>query len=311
MSDVDLRPGAIRGRAHQERPGPSDAGASVGPTGARRPCPACGETRAQPWGPAGGDAGAGHAIVRCPDCSLVFVDPIPAEATAQQSYGPGYYEPWQERSEERARVRLWNRRLTQVEARQPCGALLDVGCGDGLFLHVARDAGWSVEGIEFSPEGARRSSRRLGRPVALGDLAEAAGLRGPFDVVTVWHVLEHLARPAPLLEAVRHRLRPGGLIAVAVPNLDNLPMRAAYRLARGRPLPLYETGAREPHLSHFSPGTLRSFLRRQGFERIEIRPDRCALTWAKRAVDALAAGLSRVTGRLMTDAIVAFARRPR
>jgi len=241
----------------------------------------------------------------------VFVDPVPAEATLPESYGAGYYEPWQERREERARERLWQRRLAQIEARQPCGALLDVGCGDGLFLQVARGAGWSVEGIEFSPEGARRSSRRLGRPVALGNLAEAAGLRGPFDVVTLWHVLEHLTRPAPLLEAVRHRLRPGGLIAVAVPNLDNLPMRAAYRLARGRPLPLYETGAREPHLSHFTPRSLQSFLRRQGFERIEIRPDRCALTWAKRAVDAIAASLSRITGRLMTDAIVAFARRPR
>jgi SAM-dependent methyltransferase len=309
MSDADLRPGATRGRTDPEGRSPADAGAA--PPGARRACPACGQSGARPWGPVAPDARAGHAIVRCPECSLVFVDPVPPEATLPASYGPGYYEPWQERREERARVRLWNRRLARIEARQPCGALLDVGCGDGLFLQVAREAGWSVEGIEFSPEGARRSSRRLGRPVALGDLSEAAGLRGPFDVVTVWHVLEHLARPAALLEAVRHRLRPGGLIAVAVPNLDNLPMRAAYRLARGRPLPLYEAGAREPHLSHFAPGTLLSFLRRQGFERIEIRSDRCALTWAKRAVDALAAGLSSVTGRLMTDAIVAFARRPR
>jgi len=241
----------------------------------------------------------------------VFVDPVPVEATAQGSYGAEYYEPWQELSEERSRLRLWRRRLALLEARQAPGSLLDVGCGDGLFLKVGRDAGWSVEGIEFSPEGARRSSQRLGRPVAVGDLTGAAGLRGPFDVVTLWHVLEHLVSPAPMLLAARLRLRPGGLLAVAVPNLDNLPMRAAYRLARGRALPLYAAGAREPHLNHFSPASLLSFLRRQRFERIEIRADHCALTPAKRAIDAVAAILSALTGRLMTDAMLAFARRPR
>src|SRR2546428_8331825 len=106
-------------------------------------------------------------------------------------------------------------------------------------------------------------------------------------------------------------LPPGVLMPVAVPILDNLPMRAAYRLVRGRPLPLYEKGAREPHLSHFSPPSLLSFLRRQGFERIEIKADRCALTPAKRAIDGLAPLLSRLAGRLMTDAMVAFARRGR
>ena len=307
MSDVNRRAGSRPGPGRDG--GPDSSGA--GPAGPRRSCPACGEAGAQMRGqpPLGADSGG--PIVRCSACSLVFVDPVPPEATAPASYGPDYYEPWQEDREERARLRLWRRRLALIEARQPRGALLDVGCGDGLFLKVARDAGWSVEGIEFSPEGARRSSRRLGRPVAVGELAEVAGLRGPFDVVTLWHVLEHLVSPAPMLDAVRHRLRPDGLLAVAVPNLDNLPMRAAYRLARGRPLRLYEEGAREPHLNHFSPPAFLSFLGRQGFERVEIEADRCALSPAKRAIDELAAILSRLAGRLMTDAMVAFARRGR
>jgi len=252
-----------------------------------------------------------HATVRCSACALVFVDPVPPGAVDHASYGAAYYEPWQERREERARIRMWRRRLRLLEARRGRGALLDAGCGDGLFLKVARDAGWSVEGIEFSPEGARRSSHRLGRPVAVGDLAAVSGLRGPFDVVTLWHVLEHLVSPSSLLDAARARLRPGGLLVAAVPNLDNLPMRAAYRVARGRPLPLYEEGAREPHLSHFSPVTLREVLRRRGFESMEIRADLCALTPAKRAIDAVAFCLSPLCGRLLTDAIVAFARRPR
>ena len=249
--------------------------------------------------------------MRCPTCALVFVDPVPRSAVTHAAYGAAYYEPWRERREEQARIRMWRRRLRLLEARRGRGALLDVGCGDGLFLKVARDAGWSVDGIEFSPEGARRSSQRLGRPVAVGDLAAVSGLRGPFDVVTLWHVLEHLVSPSSLLDAARVRLRPGGLLVAAVPNLDNLPMRAAYRVARGRPLPLYEEGSREPHLSHFSPVTLRKVLRRRGFEAIEVRADLCALTPAKRVIDAVASCLSSLCGRLLTDAIVAFAWRAR
>jgi SAM-dependent methyltransferase len=267
-----------------------------------RCCPVCG-------GRARGEGVATPRPVRCAGCGLVYLDPVPAEALRQDTYGAGYYEPWQGR-EERLRWRLWRRRLRQVEARSAPGALLDVGCGDGLFLRVARDAGWRVEGIEFSPEGARRASERLGRPVAVGDLSAARILRGPFHVVTLWHVLEHVETPAALLAAARARLLPGGLLAVAVPNLDNLPMRLAYRLARGRPLPLYEPGGREPHLTHFSPATLAGALHRAGFAPIEVTADRCALTVPKRLIDVAAALLSRLCGRLLTDAIVAFARVP-
>lgn len=304
---TDLHPGGSRTPHH----GP--AGSSPDATAPRlpaRPCPACGEKGAVPAGPED-TRGPGPCIaVRCPQCFLVYIDPVPPEATAHESYGSGYYEPWQGR-EGRARLALWARRLRMVEARARRGLLLDVGCGDGLFLNVARSAGWRVDGIEFSPEGARRSSHRLGRPVAVGDLARERVLRGPFDVITLWHVLEHLVEPAAMLAAARTRLRPGGLLVVAVPNLDNLPMRVAYRLARGRPLSLYVTGAREPHISHFSPLTLAAFLRRGGMTGIELRADRCALTLPKKCIDAAAALLSVLSGRLLTDAMVAFCRRPR
>ncbi len=271
-----------------------------------RPCPLCG-LRTMPQ--RGAPPPSATRIVRCPGCGMVFVDPLPEAALSPATYGPDYYEPWQGR-EENARLRLWRHRLAQIEARVPTGSLLDVGCGDGLFPKVARGAGFAVDAIEFSPEGARRAALRLGRPVAVGDLTREPLLRGPFDIVTLWHVLEHLPDPAAMLSAVRARLRPGGLLAVAVPNLDNLPMRIAYRLARLRALPLYEENAREPHLSHFSPGTLTDILQRRGFGSVEIRGDRCALTAGKRAVDVAAALLSRLCGRHLTDAIVAFARAP-
>jgi SAM-dependent methyltransferase len=283
-----------------------------------RPCPLCG-----PRDVARGDlmphaaatllrrldgAEVSPRPVTCAACGLVFVDPVPEDAVRESTYDAGYYEPWGG-AQAASRRRMWRRRLALLRRRQTTGSLLDVGCGDGQFLDAARAVGWRVDGIEFSPEGARRAAARLGRPVAVGDLARTTHLKGPFDVVTLWHVVEHLVDPRALLEAARSRLPPGGLLVVAVPNLDNLPMRLAYRLARGRPLPLYESGWREPHLSHFDPVTLRALLRGAGFDAIEIIPDRCALDLVKRAIDSAAAALGAVTGRLLTDAIVAFSRR--
>ena len=267
-----------------------------------RPCPLCGARAA-------GAADAAPRPIRCRECGLVFVDPVPAEAVETGTYGHDYYEPWQG-AEERPRRRMWRRRLARVGKRvTSAGTLLDVGCGDGLFARVAKDAGWRVDAIEFSPEGARRAAARLGRPVAVGDLAASAHLPGPFEVITLWHVLEHLPEPRPMLEAARRRLAPGGLLVVAVPNLDNLPMRAAYRVARGRPCPLYEAGAREPHLSHFDPVTLRLILERAGFREVEIGTDRCALTLPKRIIDQFAAIAGWIGGRIVTDALTAYARR--
>jgi 2-polyprenyl-3-methyl-5-hydroxy-6-metoxy-1,4-benzoquinol methylase len=109
--------------------------------------------------------------------------------------------------------------------------VLDVGCGGGYFLRVARLLGADVEGIEPSPHGVEQA-RKSGLQVFNGtvqDYEQSAGANR-FDVITANHVVEHMPNPVEALVAMRNLLKPGGYIWIAVPN-------AGYPLAvklRGR-----------------------------------------------------------------------------
>lgn len=94
------------------------------------------------------------------------------------------------------------------------GRLLDFGCGDGGFLAAAGSAGWEAVGVEMKPDDART------RGLTVVDQVHEA--RGPFDVITLWHALEHVRSPRQTLESLLPLLRPGGHMLIAVPNRSSL-----------------------------------------------------------------------------------------
>jgi SAM-dependent methyltransferase len=110
----------------------------------------------------------------------------------------------------RARVGGWTRQLGTS------GLVLEIGCGDGSMLDAMRARGWRVIGSERSPEAARdAASRHI--PVYVGDI-EGTSPTPIFDLIVMFHVLEHLYRPADQLRACAARLRRGGSLLVGVPN---------------------------------------------------------------------------------------------
>lgn len=96
------------------------------------------------------------------------------------------------------------------------GRLLEVGCGSGSFLRAARAAGFEATGCELSGSLARRVEYATGVPVHCGDLASMP--ERAFDVACMHHVLEHVSDPVAFLRAAQERLKPGGLLHLAVPN---------------------------------------------------------------------------------------------
>ncbi len=235
----------------------------------------------------------GVRALRCNRCGLICLSPLPDQAALAGHYDEEYYRPWVE-EQAAARAGLWRRRLALLE-KTGTARLLDVGCGEGAFLRLAREAGWAVRGTELSGWAAGHAAR-AGIEVLRGDLLSVDFGHERFDAVTMWHVLEHTHSPRANVEKIFSLLSPGGMFVGALPNAANRLLRAAYPLARGRFLRYYEPGEREVHLYHFTEAALRAMLERCGFEVLRTGLDRSALSFPYRALEVCAGAWRGLSG---------------
>jgi 2-polyprenyl-3-methyl-5-hydroxy-6-metoxy-1,4-benzoquinol methylase len=141
--------------------------------------------------------------------------------------------------------------------------LIDVGCGSGYFLDLARNGGFDVLGIEPFPAEAKHARELYNVDVVSGDSA-LRDLEPRYDVATMWNVLEHSRNPVELVTEVGRVLRPGGVVLIEVPNMllwrYLVPLRR-WLGTKGPGLILYE------HINHFTPRSLTAVLRQAGFKR--------------------------------------------
>jgi 2-polyprenyl-3-methyl-5-hydroxy-6-metoxy-1,4-benzoquinol methylase len=203
-------------------------------------------------------------IARCTKCRTLFREPRPTQEVIAASYNSGHtYSEWQTRGE--SWKALWQRRVAYVKRLRLGGSLLDIGIGDASFLRQIHAAGYDVEGTELSETGAGYA-RELGLNVRVGQFTDLPFQEESFDIVTMWHVLEHVPNPQRVVRKVFALLRPGGLFVIAVPN-------ETHPLLRHRLWPWRFPRAFEPlvcggeiHLTHFTPSTIKAFLQREGFQ---------------------------------------------
>jgi 2-polyprenyl-3-methyl-5-hydroxy-6-metoxy-1,4-benzoquinol methylase len=165
------------------------------------------------------------SVARCRACAQVVTLPVPADLG--KYYPPGYYGDARGRRfpavMEWLQEKLYAWRAGQVLRRlqRKNARVLDVGCGHGHLLHAFQRNGCDVTGTEFSDGACRYAREVLKLPVRVGELRELNFPDGSFDVVVMWHVLEHVSDPRPTLAEVARILRPGGLFLVAVPNFGS------------------------------------------------------------------------------------------
>jgi len=210
-------------------------------------------------------------VVKCESCELVRTNPRDPPATLSTVYSR-LEDPLYD-AESANRTVTARRELDFVERfAVPPGRLLDVGCSTGIFLSVARERGWDVEGIEASTWAAKKAGERFGlNEIRVAFVEEADFPAASFDAVTMWDVLEHVHSPTLVLDRLHGWLKPYGLLFINVPNIES----TMSKLLRHRwPLLLRE------HLWYFSPRTLDIALTKAGLRILGTRSNRVTFSLA-------------------------------
>lgn len=150
----------------------------------------------------------------------------------------------------------FNRQLSYLERQVTGRNLLDVGCGVGLFMAIAREHGWTVSGTDKNPN-AHKAARDVFDFELRSDFRDVPD--AAFDVVRLSHVLEHVADPVAFLRSARAKLKPDGLMMVIVPNGSPLVMTVVNAFRRlGTALPEIAAPMSPGfHLLGFSPKSLK------------------------------------------------------
>src|ERR1051325_5782406 len=164
--------------------------------------------------------------VICQCCGLVWTDPRPAEEEVKKFYAHDYrlqykgaWQPKFKHVHRGGKVSLdrlrWLRRFLR-----PADAILDVGAGGGELVYLLRGLGYDARGLEPNEGYARYAREELKLPIEMGFFKELELGGQTFDVVTLFHVLEHLEDPAGTVARLRDCLRPGGHLFIEVPNVE-------------------------------------------------------------------------------------------
>ncbi|MDP5169453.1 MAG: class I SAM-dependent methyltransferase [Bacteroidia bacterium] len=205
------------------------------------------------------------SVWACGDCTHRFTQDVPVESEIGAYYQSEDYISHSNTNRGLInRLYQWVRNYTigkkvaliQKQSGKPTGSILDVGCGTGEFLAGMKAAGWKVQGLE--PDGGAReqasniTATKIGKPEELFTLPET------YDVITMWHVLEHVHQLHEYLDRFGELLSPSGVLLVAVPNYTSTDAQyyeqnwAAYDVPR--------------HLYHFSPESMNRVMKLHGFQ---------------------------------------------
>ena len=217
-------------------------------------------------------SGETFAIAECNSCSLRITQDAPDKASIAPYYRSEDYISHTNTSKGlinrlyqfvRKRTIQKKRKLVEKTSGLMKGTLLDVGSGTGVFVNEMKQAGWQVTGLEPDIE-AKKIAWKL-YDLELGDASNFFQLTtGSFDVITLWHVLEHVHDLAAYVQQLKSLLKENGKLIIAVPNYTSKDAAlykeywAAYDVPR--------------HLYHFSPRSMQVLMKKNGLQLLRYKP---------------------------------------
>jgi hypothetical protein len=161
---------------------------------------------------------------RCASCGLIFLQSVPPDLDVY--YPEDYYPVPGSRSEFEAASENERFKLDLVTPFIQKGKLLEVGPAFGNFAYLAKQAGFDVEVIEMDSRCCEFIRTVSGIPtIQSTDAGAAVKDKGPYDVIALWHVIEHLPDFQQTLDALAGKIRKGGFLVMAAPNPESWQFR--------------------------------------------------------------------------------------
>lgn len=237
-------------------------------------CPLCNSSRLTPVMNCTDYYASGESfeVWQCQDCSFLFTQDVPVEAEIGKYYDTVDYISHSDTQRGLTNklyhlVRRWmllkKKRLVQRTSGLKKGHLLDIGTGTGYFPFTMKKAGWEISAVEKNEQACLFAQQHFQINVEQEKALENYSDHS-FDVITLWHVMEHIEGINSLWQTIHRLLKEKGVLIVAVPNPSSYDaqkyqsMWAAYDVPR--------------HLWHFTPSTIQQMGTKYGFLLAEQLP---------------------------------------
>lgn len=208
-------------------------------------------------------------LCKCSNCQLLFTNPRPTP----EKIGPYYNFPEYFSHEDKAKnLTQWiyqqvrnysiSKKVKFIRSLKKKGKLLDYGCGTGEFLNAAQKRGWKVSGIEPSEKARNLANQKLNDKIKenITDLNRDSS----FDVITLFHVLEHIHELRKTTKKLLNNLKSTGYLIIAVPNHESWDGKKYGKYWAGWDVPR--------HLYHFNSASMEKFREEFDLELKEVKP---------------------------------------
>lgn len=215
-------------------------------------------------------SGETFRLQRCGNCSLLFTNPRPDARESGRYYQTDNYVS--HAASKKGLIYFFydlvkntnlKRKLQVAEDLSKKGVLLDIGCGLGDFLNYATQQGWDAKGYDISEEARSHVKQKFGLEVQDEDALNLVP-DSSVDVITMWHVLEHVHLLQDRVKRIKSMLKPGGVALVAVPNSSSYDASFYKSFWDGYDVPR--------HIYHFNIPSMERLMQMNGLQIVEKRP---------------------------------------